>query len=109
MDRDKIEIKIKLRLLSIQQILYYQRIRQIRFWRCQKKLQNYKDDLKDSLEKDKEDISEKTEILQKKVYDLSKKLYQNVNPGNPENSEPKTGSDDSDDSKTVDADYTVNK
>ena len=68
-----------------------------------------KDDLKDSLEKDKEDISEKTEILQKKVYDLSKKLYQNVNPGNPENSEPKTGSDDSDDSKTVDADYTVNK
>lgn len=68
-----------------------------------------KDDLKDSLEKDREYISEKTEILQKKVYDLSKKLYQNATPGNPENSEPKTGSDDFDDSKTVDADYTVNK
>jgi len=75
-----------------------------------------KDELKESLEKEKDDVSEKTEALQKKVYEVSQKLYQTANKASQENNtqenttkDPKEDPKSSDDSKTVDADYTVDK
>jgi len=68
-------------------------------------IKKLKTDLQSAIDSDATDLEEKTTALQTKLYDVSKKLYQNVNPEQQEES--KSDGDKKDDGKTVDADYTT--
>lgn len=72
-------------------------------------IKKLKTELRTSLDNDSEDIEEKTNALQTKLYDVSKKLYQNAGP-TPDFTNPEgfTG-DDKDKGKTVDAEFTEDK
>ena len=67
-------------------------------------IKKLKTELRTSLDSDAEDIEEKTNALQTKLYDVSKKLYQNVNP-----EDQKTSDESKDKGKTVDAEFTEDK
>ena len=64
-------------------------------------IKKLKTDLQSAIDSNAEDLEAKTTALQTKIYDISKKLYQNVS--SQEQEEPK----DKDKDKTVDAEYTT--
>lgn len=66
-------------------------------------IKKQKADLQAAIESDAPDLEEKTTTLQKKLYDISSKLYQNASASQGKQEEPK----DKDKEKTVDADYTT--
>jgi len=68
-------------------------------------IKRLKDELKTAIDTDAQDIEEKTNTLQTKLYDISKKLYQGAG-GEQENDETQK-SEKKGKGKTVDADYTV--
>jgi len=66
-------------------------------------IKKLKEELRQAIDSDSADLEEKTNALQTKLYDVSKKLYQNAAPN-------QEGTDDSKDKgKTVDADFTEEK
>jgi molecular chaperone DnaK len=67
-------------------------------------IKKLKTDLQSAIDSDATDLEEKTTALQTKLYDVSKKLYQQAPP---QQEEPKSDGDKNDDGKTVDADYTT--
>jgi len=78
-------------------------------------IKKLKEELKEAIDKDSEDLEAKTNTLQTKLYDISKKLYQNAGPA-PDFTNPEgfTGEDPEkdkgkDDGKTVDAEFTEEK
>lgn len=66
-------------------------------------IKKQKADLQSAIDSDASDIEEKTTALQKKLYEISTKLYQNA--ASQEKQEEPKGKDDKE--KTVDADYTT--
>ena len=67
-------------------------------------IKKLKTDLQSAIDSDATDLEEKTTALQTKLYDVSKKLYQQAPP---QQEEPKSDGDKNDDGKTADADYTT--
>ena len=71
-------------------------------------IKKLKSDLQSSIDSNAEDLEERTNVLQTKLYDVSKKLYQNASSQNSqEQAESKDDMKDKSDGKTVDADYTT--
>lgn len=68
-------------------------------------IKRLKDELKTAIDTDAQDIEEKTNTLQTKLYDISKKLYQGA--GEAQESDETQKSEKKGKGKTVDADYTV--
>ena len=68
-------------------------------------IKKLKEELRQAIDSDSADLEEKTNALQTKLYDVSKKLYQNAAP----NQEGTDDSKDKDKGKTVDADFTEEK
>jgi molecular chaperone DnaK len=68
-------------------------------------IKKLKEELRQAIDSDSADLEEKTNALQTKLYDVSKKLYQNAAP----NQEGADDSKDKDKGKTVDADFTEEK
>jgi len=66
-------------------------------------IKKLKTELQEAINNDSSELEEKTNALQTKLYDVSKKLYQNASSQNQEESK----SNDKDNGKTVDADYTT--
>ena len=77
-------------------------------------IKKLKEELKEAIDKDSEDLEAKTNTLQTKLYDISKKLYQNAGPA-PDFTNPESFTGDpekdkgKDDGKTVDAEFTEEK
>jgi molecular chaperone DnaK len=73
-------------------------------------LESLKKDLKESIDKDSDDIKEKKDKLQEKLYSISQKIYQqaqNTQQAKQKNKNEKSKDSKKEDSKTVDADYSV--
>jgi len=68
-------------------------------------IKKLKEELRQAIDSDSADLEEKTNALQTKLYDVSKKLYQNAAP----NQEGTDDSKDKDKGKTVDANFTEEK
>lgn len=68
-------------------------------------IKRLKDELKTAIDTDAQDIEEKTNTLQTKLYDISKKLYQGA--GEAQENDETQKSEKKGKGKTVDADYTV--
>jgi molecular chaperone DnaK len=73
-------------------------------------LESLKKDLKESIDKDSDDIKEKKDKLQEKLYSISQKIYQqaqNTQQAKQKNKNEESKDSKKEDSKTVDADYSV--
>jgi molecular chaperone DnaK len=75
-----------------------------------KELEDLKEDVKKAIEtKNVDDIKSKTEVLQKKLYEISSKVYQKASQEQAQHSQEKDSENTPSDSQTVDAEFTEDK
>jgi molecular chaperone DnaK len=75
-----------------------------------KELEDLKENVKKAIEsKNVDDIKSKTEVLQKKLYEISSKVYQKASQEQAQHSQEKDSENTPSDSQTVDAEFTEDK